>query len=482
MRAWLRWLVLLVAAVALAVWLREHGGNVIVAVPPWRIQFSTTLGVLLLIGVFIAAHLLLRALTWLGAVPARLRYWRGQRARTRDHDAFERGWVSLAAGDYPQAERDLARLLAQTRVPRRKVMAALAAARAAHAQGQRERCQTHLTTAQDYMGHDPALARAVVATSADILLDAGQPTEALARLASVPEAANHPHLARLQLRAHEALGQHDAVWNLAREGLRRGWLARELAMPLIDRAGAQKLLAATAQGDDTGWLAVWKAFKTEERVLPHIALAAADTHAAAGQPGDAARVLEAAIKQHPSADLLTAYARCDASQVSQRLAKAETWLAAHPDNPDLLCALATLCLTGQIWGAAERYLQRSLRQREDARAHALLGSLYDRLGRSAEASRHWQQAAAPGMALPVLATDAPLPAADTHADPRIADAEAPQATRPLRAAAAAPVLAATATAAPRADIEDLFDSAPIPGLDATAPDGQPAEPAAPAPR
>jgi len=479
MRAWLRLLLLLVAAVALALWLREHGGNVILAVPPWRIQFSTTLGVLLLVALFIALHLVLRALTWLGAVPARLRHWRGYRAQQRDHDLLERGWVSLMAGDTQQAERDLTRLIAQTRVASRKVIAALAAARAAHlasqhTQGQRERCQALLTTAQDYMGHDPALQRAVAATRAEILLDMGQPGDALAQLAGVPDHANHPQLSRLQLRAVDALGQHGEALTLARQGLRRGWLTREAAMPLIDRVGAQTLRAVASDA----WPAVWKDFKTEERLLPHIALAAAGVYTSADKHEDAARVLEAAIKHQlsdaaaesfsvgPLAELLATYARCDASQVSQRLTKAETWLTTQSENPDLLCALATLCLTGQIWGAAERYLQRSLSARQDARTHALLGSLYDRLGRADAASRHWQQAAALGIALPVLAKDAPLPAADTEADPVIADAET-TAPMPRHEAVPAVTLATVTTlaASQRADIEDLFDSAPIPGLD-----------------
>jgi len=77
MRAWFRTLLLLAAAVALALALRDHGGNVILAIPPWRIQFSTTLGALLLIALFIALHWLLRTWYWLGTVPTRLRHWRG---------------------------------------------------------------------------------------------------------------------------------------------------------------------------------------------------------------------------------------------------------------------------------------------------------------------------------------------------------------------------------------------------------------------
>jgi len=496
MRAWLRVLLLLVAAVALALWLRTHDGNVILAVPPWRIQFSTTLGVLLLIALFIALHLGLRVLIWLGAIPTRLRDWRDHRIARRDHELLERGWVSLMAGDYLHAERDLARLLAQTRIASRKAIAALAAARAAQARGQAERCQTLLTTAQDYMGHDPALQRAVAATRAEILLDLGQPEAALAQLAVTSDsphtAAPTAHLAHLRLRALVALAHHDQVFTLARQGLRQGWLTREVAMPLIDQAGAQILQRAVAQAAPGGdqdkradgsaaWLTVWKDLKSEERLLPRIARVAAEAYSVHNQPEDAARVLEAAIKEQLSAkhlaeseltDLLATYARCDASQVSRRLTKAETWLSKHPDQPQLLCALATLCLTGQIWGAAERYLHRSLQQRQDAYAHTLLGSLYDRLGRASEASRHWQQAAALGMALPALTTDAPLPAADTHADPPIAEAAASSLPAPdgdlvlpaTLLTSPAQQSAATTTTLPRTDIEDLFDSAPIPGL------------------
>ncbi|KAG1301638.1 hypothetical protein G6F63_016794 [Rhizopus arrhizus] len=57
-----------------------------------------------------------------------------------------------------------------------------------------------------------------------------------------------------------------------------------------------------------------------------------------------------------------------------------------------------LCLNGQLWGQAERYLLRSLSRRSDAQTHALLGSLYDRLDRPADAVRHWRLATAASMA------------------------------------------------------------------------------------
>jgi len=152
MRAWFWTLLLLLVAVTLAVMLREHGGNVILVMPPWRVQVSTTFAVLLLISLFVAIHVGLRLLGWLGSLPERMRTWKGRRAQRRDHDLLERGWVALLEGCYDQAERDLTRLLTQTKVPNRKVIAALSAARAAHSLGKYHRRDALLGMADDYLG------------------------------------------------------------------------------------------------------------------------------------------------------------------------------------------------------------------------------------------------------------------------------------------------------------------------------------------
>src|SRR3546814_20332826 len=55
------------------------------------------------------------------------------------------------------------------------------------------------------------------------------------------------------------------------------------------------------------------------------------------------------------------------------------------------------------------------------RIHALLGNLYDRLGRADDASRHWRLASGVAGVLPVLPVSRALPAADTRGDPTLID-------------------------------------------------------------
>ncbi|WP_028353473.1 heme biosynthesis HemY N-terminal domain-containing protein [Bordetella petrii] len=495
MRTWFWTLLLAVVAVALAVVLRSHAGNVMVLVWPWRIELSLTLAVLLILAAFVALYVGLRVLAWLLAIPDRMRVWRGNRAQARDHELLERGWTELLEGRFAQAEKDLTRLLEQTRVSSRRVLAALSAARAAHGLGEFERRDRLLDAAREHADGNVGLQEAIATVSADQLLDQGRAQDALAVLTPLQDGgARHLHTMRLLLRAEAALGHHDRVFTLARGLSRRNALSKSEAEHLIDTAGAARLRAAAAAGPD-GWRAVWKDLKSEERVLPNIALAGATAFEAAGEPAEAARVLEAAIPVHFTPSLVAAYARCDADQVPRRLAKAEAWLQKRPADAELLAALGMLCLNGQLWGQAERYLQRSLGFRNDSHTHALLGSLYDRLDRPGDAVRHWRLATAASMALPTLAADQALPAAETSADPLHLDAEGEYSAYPPEASLPADTAVPTAEEAVPADyvldpdartlgretpaatpaeppaavparsavdIEDYFDSAPIP--------------------
>ncbi|WP_459614541.1 heme biosynthesis HemY N-terminal domain-containing protein [Bordetella sp. 2513F-2] len=509
MRTWFWTILLAVVAVALAVMLREHSGNVLLLVSPWRIELSLTLTVLLLIALFVLLYVGLRLLGWLLAIPDRVRAWRGRRAQARDHELLERGWIGMLEGRFGQAEKDLTRLLSQTRQPGRRVLAALSAARAAHEMGEFARRDRMLESAREHAGTDAGLQEATATVAADMLLDQGHAQQALEVLAPLQDGgARHLHTMRLLLRAETALAHHDRVFTLARGLLRRNALPRAEGMQLLDHAGAARLRAGI--GTD-GWRAIWKDLKTEERLLPGIALAGAQAFEAAGESGEAARILEAAIEDQFNPALVAAYAQCDASQVPRRLAKAETWLRQRPNDTELLTALGVLCLNGQLWGQAERYLQRSLNRRNDPHCHALLGSLYDRLDRPADAVRHWRLATAARMALPVLATDAALPAADVGADPDRLDAEGEyeallpetHAASPLDAGEDVPQAASAADyvldpdarghqdrpePAPdtqaevpqrsAVDIEEYFDSAPLPASALEPPVSEPATPAA----
>jgi len=486
MRTWLWMCVLLVLAVALALVLREHSGNVLIIAQPWRIELSLTFAVLLLLASFVVLYVALRLIAWLVSGPERFRSWRGLRARKKEHELLESGWISVLEGRYNDAEQRLSKLLGRSKSPNTRVLAGLALARASHHLGEYARRDDALRLARQAAGNDTRLKEAHAAATAEMMLDQNRPQEALALLQPLHESnPRHSHAAVLLLRAYRQLGEHERVFDLARTLLRRGVVDKSEAMPLIETAAAVRLGSV----DPEGFKAVWGELKAEERTLPEVALAAAAFHERQGDFEAAGKVLEAALNVGLESRLLNAYSQCPPEYVARRLAKAEVWLKGDPQNSDLLAALGNLCLTGQLWGPGERYLLRSMKIRSDVRIHALLGNLYDRLGREADAMKHWRLASGVAGVLPVLEMSKVLPAADTRADPTLIDVESMPMSAPIDAEPFSPVAASAAdylddplqSASPNAarvppeaasvpassesDMDDYFDSAPIPGVD-----------------
>lgn len=486
MRTWLWMGGLLVLAVALALVLREHSGNVLIIAQPWRVELSLTFAVLLLLAAFVLMHLLLRLVAWLVGGPERFRSWRGLRAGKKEHELLESGWISVLEGRYPEAEQSLSKLLGRTKSPNTRVLAGLALARASHHLGEFARRDEAMRQAREAAGNVARLKEAHAAASAEMLLDQNRPDEALALLQPLHDHnPRHSHAARLLLQAHQQLNHHERVFELARLLMRRNVLDKAEALALIEYASSVRL----SQADDANFKALWSELKSEERTLPEVALAAAAFYEGKGNFDAAAKVLESALNVQLDARLLNAYSQCPQEQVARRLAKGEVWLKANPQNSDLLAALGNLCLTGQLWGPGERYLLRSMKIRSDVRIHALLGNLYDRLGREADAMKHWRLASGVAGVLPVLKMNKLLPAADTREDPTLIDVESMPMAAPIEAEPFSPVAASAADyvddsrlsevkradrVAPDAssvaaisenDINDYFDSAPIPGVD-----------------
>jgi Uncharacterized enzyme of heme biosynthesis len=492
MRTWFWTVVVFVAAVALALVLREHSGNVVIVAQPWRIELSLILAVLLLVAGFAILYFILRVFAWVGDRPERFRTWRSRRSVRRDQESLESGWINVLEGRFADADKDFTRVLTRSRSDKRKVLAALASAHANHHLGEYTQRDQALAVAEQVARGDLRLREAWAIVAAEMYLDQNRPQDALALLQPLQDASSrYLHATRLLLRAHRQLRNHERVYELTRLLLRRGAIEKSEATSLIEMSAAARLL----QAGPSGYKAIWNDLRSEERTMPDIALAAAEILAADGQHEEVSRVLEAAINVQPDARLLNMYSKCPPDFVSRRLAKAEEWLKRHPDNAALLAAMGNLCLKGQLWGPGELYLKRSMALRNDMRIHALLGNLYDRLGRRDEAMDHWRLAASVAGGLPVLAQDRYLPAADMRGDPTLVDVEIPgeDAARNAASHVEAPVAASavdyivegdtaveprpgTDEGAPKevkspgseqTGLDEYFDSAPIPGVDVT---------------
>lgn len=483
MKTWIWTFIVFVAAVALALVLRDHGGNVLIVAPPWHVSFSITFGVIGIIVLFFALHALLRFLAWLTGSPERFKIWRYRRAEKRDQNLLQNGWIHILEGRYAQAEKELSKLLAKTRSHNSKVVAGLASAQASQYLGELQRRDESLKVAKNSAGTNPRLQLAYATAAADMYLEQGQAQTAIDLLQPVQDASSRNFQAtRLLLRAYKQLDDYERVYELTRLLLRRSAIDKNEALNYIEYAASKRIEAADIEQFKT----IWGDLRTEEKNLVQVALAAAQLLYKHDKHPEVARILEPAIQQTLAPELLSAYARCPDEYYSRRLNKAEEWLQKSPQDPALLACLGRLCITGQLWGQAEHYLKRSMNIRNDLRIHALLGQLYDVLGRQDEAIHHWRIAALTAGSLPIMPPNRLLPAADLHGDPTLVDGHLPVPMNlvdndlPIAASAVdssvfeGPEVAVTQSGLKTktsiksdAHSEQYFDSAPIPGVDVT---------------
>src|SRR5690606_32390612 len=291
MRTWFVTILLVALAVAMALLLRTHGGNVLIMAPPWRIELSLTLAVLLLLAIFVVVHITLRIVYWLSGSPERFRLWRGRRAEKRDAELLEFGWIGMMEGRYDQAHKEFQRLLDRTQSSQRQVLAALALARSAHDDADYERRDAALERAR-LAANEPRLREATAIAAAEMLLDEGSAQQALELLQPIQDATSlHVNATRLLLRAHRQLGNEDQVYELTRLLSRRGGLVKAEALALIEASATARLRTAGYEGYKT----IWNDLKSEERVLPGIAFEAASIQTAKGNHEEAARILQAAL-------------------------------------------------------------------------------------------------------------------------------------------------------------------------------------------
>lgn len=384
----LLWLLTLGAlAVGLALAALYNDGYVLLVLPPWRVELSLNLLVLLQLAGFAVAYLFLRAVSHTLQLPQRVRAYRVRRKQEQAAQALSDAMRFSFEGRYGHALKSAAGAHFAGYAPG---ISALLAARAAHVMRDDAREAEWLQRA---IAHDDESRVARLMTEAELFLDAHRYEEAQATL-DILAATGQRHLAalRLSLRSRQGLGDWRAVLRLLRQLEKYRALNREQAVPLKLRAHQEVLRALPL---DAGAIVdYWKTIPASDRRSSRLAAEAARLLIAADDCFNAQRIVEETMDEEWNPDLLDAYVECRGGDVLGRIARAEGWLRQHPRDARLLLALGQLCYRQQLWGKAQSYLEASLALEATCDAHVELAGLFDRLERAEEANRHYRAAAA----------------------------------------------------------------------------------------
>jgi HemY protein len=389
MRA-LTWLIGLFAmAVGIVLAARYNEAYALFVWPPYRVQVSMNLLLLLLLVVFLLSYRVARIAVRAVELPGEVNVWRKQRRREQAQNALAEAERFYREGRYGQAFRSATHAYAGLPQPG---LAALLAARAAHAMRDFERRDTWLAHAA---AHDREIRLARLMTEAELAIADRRFEDAASSLEGL-RARGHRHLAalRLSLQVEQGRGRWPEVARLARTLHKHGALTAEQTAPLLRRAQLEQL--READGDLNALERVWQGVPDAERRDAGFLLRAVPHLIGAGDDKLGVAAIEDALKHDWEPELAALYGRCQSKDLRAQLATAEAWLKQHPEDASLLLALGRLCLRAQLWGKAQSYFEASLSQQASRAAHLELARLAERLERKEVAERHYREAAVLG--------------------------------------------------------------------------------------
>lgn len=95
----------LATAVAVALFAQQNTGYVLLVQPPWRIELSLSLFVLLLLVSFFAGYALIRLLMHALSLPGVVSAWRKRQRHEKAREAMDGALLSFFEGRYAEAEK-----------------------------------------------------------------------------------------------------------------------------------------------------------------------------------------------------------------------------------------------------------------------------------------------------------------------------------------------------------------------------------------
>ncbi|MEJ7931892.1 heme biosynthesis HemY N-terminal domain-containing protein [Ramlibacter sp. AN1015] len=415
MRAALWLLALFGVAVAVALFAGNNQGTVTLFWPPWRIDLSLNLVLLLLLAAFVFLYAVLRALAALFELPRQALRWRNQQKERAVHALLVDAIAHLMAGRFLRARKAAEAALTQEeslqgsgeRLPHAGQLRALShvlAAESAQALQDRSARDHHLQRAleQARARDAQAMHEGTLMRAARWALDERDAQAANAWLRELPQGAARRTLAlRMKLKAARLEGQteealetarllakHRAFSPAASESIVRG-LATDLLNGAHDLAQLQR---------------AWTSLDAAERRMPELAVHAAQRLMALGGDAELARLwLLPAWEQYENlaqplrVRLVRALELGLDSIDAAWLARFEAAQRALPAEPVLQYLAGMACMKRQLWGKAQQLLTQSALGLQDAQMHRqawrALAALAEDRGDTTTAAQAWKRAA-----------------------------------------------------------------------------------------
>ena len=393
MRLFLWLLILCATAIGLAVTARFNPGNVVLFYPPYRIDLSLNLFLLLALLAYLLVTLIVDAIRSTKEMPGKVAKYRREKREREGNRALREALKSLFEGRFGHAEKAARRA---SDSPENAGLAALIGARAAHRMRQGERRDKWLQSIKP----DATLKAASLMTQIELLIDENKPAAALDAVRELSASGTrHIHALRLALKANERVRNWPEVLRLVRSLDNHNALHPALSRRLKEMAYGD-LLGDRAH-DAESMQRLWSTVPLADRQQPYIAARAASAFNVRGLHLQSRAIVERALDGGWDERLMRAYRDSAAEEGSPALLaqieRCEVWQRSHPTDCELQLTLGSLCLKQKLWGKAQRHLEQALLDASEAtmvrEVHLKLAQLHEALRQPEQAAVHYRQCA-----------------------------------------------------------------------------------------
>ncbi len=308
-------------------------------------------------------------------------HWNRIRPKKKANQQSESGLLAFLEGDWDNAQKLLTQSAKHARMP---IVNLLAAANAAHQQGNHKQSAAILKRAHQLTGGSELAASL---TQARLHIEVGRFEAALAVLVRLQNKyPKHPYVAQLLVKVYTELedweqlvrcfeGEQSKLIELD-EGFERSiWakLFESYAKKFETGQGKEEITEALSE--------LWKRVPSKYRFEEHVIYAYTRELLRIRADYEAEVILRKALDNHWSENLADAYGRTQGKDKTEQLLHAEKWLRERPNSPRLLLALGRLSLRCELWGKAAEYLAASQKQQASLEAVAELYRLFTHLGK-----------------------------------------------------------------------------------------------------
>lgn len=383
---YLSWLLLMFSAAAVLAIASRNPGYLLLVYPPYRVELSLTLFVVISLVTFIIGYASVRLTFAAIKLPSYVQNYREERARGKTRKLLDDALRAYFEGRYAAAEKAAADAI---ELGDPSPLYPIIAARSAHELREFERRDAYLASTEG-KGMGENTLRLMAKTQ--FLLDQRQPQSALNSLKELSDSGIRKHVGALslELKAQQQARNWDAVLEVIAQLEKRKAIDKVIVDQLRQQAWIEKLRGQIQ--DIAALRSLWKSIPDEFKHRGKIVAAAAQAFIRLGDCGNAQRLLSDILNAQWDSDLVALYGECQSGDLLGQIEQAEKWLNLHRDDAGLLLALGKLCLHQKLWGKAQNYLDASISLSPSHAAYTALGQLAEKMGKHELALGHFQKA------------------------------------------------------------------------------------------